>query len=62
MASRKANNLNSKAQLMDKQVWITVKADEGPAYGRIHIKTEVTMAQLQDAYNEFSSKKTGQPI
>ena len=41
---------------------MTVKADEGPAHGRIHIKTDVTMAQLQDTYNEFSAKNNGQPI
>ena len=45
---------NKKGQIIDKQVWITVKADEGPAHGRIHIKTDVTMAQLQDNYNEFA--------
>ena len=53
---------NKKGQIIDKQVWLTVKADEGPAHGRIHIKTDVTMAQLQDTYNDFSAKKNGQPI
>lgn len=31
-------------QVIDKQIYITVRADEGPAHGRIHLKTDVTMA------------------
>ena len=54
--------LNKKGQIIDKHIYFTVHADEGPAHGRIHIKTDVTMAQLQHAYNEFSEKKSGQPI
>jgi len=44
---------------MEKSVYITVRADEGPAHGRIHVKTDVTMAQLHHAYNQFNERNKG---
>ena len=43
---------NEKGQLVEKQIYITVRADEGPAHGRLHVKTDVTIAQLQQVFNQ----------
>ncbi len=45
--------------MTDKVVYITVSADEGPAHGRIHVKTDISMAQLHQAYNQFNEKNKG---
>lgn len=44
---------------MEKSVYITVRADEGPAHGRIHVKTDVTISQLHHAYNQFNERNKG---
>ena len=35
---------HKKGQIIDKQVYLTVRAEAGPAHGRLHVKTDVTMS------------------
>ena len=44
---------NARKLLRRQTVYLTVRADEGPAYGKILVKTEVSVEQLANVYSEF---------
>ena len=44
---------NARKLLRRQTVYLTVRADEGPAYGKIFVKTEVSVEQLANVYSEF---------
>lgn len=42
----KRSSVDQNGRIMEKQVFLTVRADDGPSQGRIHVRSDVTMAQL----------------
>ena len=39
-----APQFNSRGEIIDKQVYFTVQADESEVNGRLHVKSDITMA------------------
>ena len=54
----KPPTINYRGEIIERTVYLTVKSDDGEAHGTIHVKSDVSMALLQQKFSAYI-KNTG---